>query len=204
MGNIELKNFEDEYMVKVKGGRYVPSFANEEKEVFNKIKSFIENGEKKYNFEKQLEEIKSNYNLEKSERYNFILDKIIEEDEPKNTKNVIQIAILSILAAPLAIPLALVVAILVFVFFFLIGVFAFVLAIGSFAFFVFGISSIWDSLTISLGVSIPSFLLTIGISLLGFGLSAFCALGVSPLIQFTKNNFIKLAKRLSKKGARHA
>lgn len=110
-----------------------------------------------------------------------LLDKIIEEDEPKNTKNVIQIAILSILAAPLAIPLALVVAILVF-----------------------GISSIWDSLTISLGVSIPSFLLTIGISLLGFGLSAFCALGVSPLIQFTKNNFIKLAKRLSKKGARHA
>ena len=72
MGNIELKNFEDEYMVKVKGGRYVPSFANEEKEVFNNIKSFIENGEKKYNFEKQLEEIKSNYNLEKFERYNFI------------------------------------------------------------------------------------------------------------------------------------
>ena len=51
------------------------------KEVFNKIKSFIENGEKKYNFEKQLEEIKSNYNLEKSERYNFILDKIIEEEK---------------------------------------------------------------------------------------------------------------------------
>ena len=49
------------------------------KEIFNNIKSFIENGEKKYNFEKQLEEIKSNYNLEKSERYNFILDKIIEE-----------------------------------------------------------------------------------------------------------------------------
>ena len=47
-----------------------------------------------------------------------LLDKIIEEDEPKNTKNVIQIAILSILAAPLAIPLALVVAILVFVLFF--------------------------------------------------------------------------------------
>ena len=51
------------------------------KEVFNKIKSFIENGEKKYNFEKQLEEIKSNYNLEKSERYNFILNKIIEEEK---------------------------------------------------------------------------------------------------------------------------
>ena len=49
------------------------------KKVFNKIKSFIENGEKKYNFEKQLEEIESNYNLEKSERYNFILNKIIEE-----------------------------------------------------------------------------------------------------------------------------
>ena len=51
------------------------------KEVFNKIKSFIENGEKKYNFEKQLEEIESNYNLEKSERYNFILNKIIEEEK---------------------------------------------------------------------------------------------------------------------------
>ena len=51
------------------------------KEVFNKIKSFIENGEKKYNFEKQLEEIKSNYNLEKSERYNFNLNKIIEEEK---------------------------------------------------------------------------------------------------------------------------
>lgn len=35
MGNIELKNFEDEYMVKVKGGRYTPSFVNEEKEVFD-------------------------------------------------------------------------------------------------------------------------------------------------------------------------
>ena len=50
-------------------------------EIFNNIKSFIENGEKKYNFEKQLEEIESNYNLEKSERYNFILNKIIEEEK---------------------------------------------------------------------------------------------------------------------------
>ncbi|ATV58572.1 hypothetical protein [Fusobacterium pseudoperiodonticum] len=51
------------------------------KEVFNKIKSFIENGEKKYNFKTQLDEIKANYNLEKSERYNFILNKIIEEEK---------------------------------------------------------------------------------------------------------------------------
>ena len=51
------------------------------KEIFNNIKSFIENGEIKYNFEKQLEEIKSNYNLEKSERYSFILNKIIEEEK---------------------------------------------------------------------------------------------------------------------------
>ena len=51
------------------------------KEIFNNIKFFIENGEIKYNFEKQLEEIKSNYNLEKSERYNFILNKIIEEEK---------------------------------------------------------------------------------------------------------------------------
>lgn len=72
----------------------------EYKEVFNKIKSFIENGEKKYNFEKQLEEIESNYNLEKSERYNFILNKIIEEkklylykDEEKFIVNAKEIAI---------------------------------------------------------------------------------------------------------------
>ena len=51
------------------------------KEVFNKIKSFIENGEKKYNFETQLDEIESSYNSEKSERYNFILNKIIEEEK---------------------------------------------------------------------------------------------------------------------------
>ena len=70
------------------------------KEIFNNIKSFIENGEKKYNFEKQLEEIKSNYNSEKSERYNFILNKIIEEeklylykDEEKFIVNAEEIAI---------------------------------------------------------------------------------------------------------------
>lgn len=51
------------------------------KEIFNNIKSFIENGEKKYNFEKQLDEIESNYNLEKSKRYSFILNKIIEEEK---------------------------------------------------------------------------------------------------------------------------
>ena len=70
------------------------------KEVFNKIKSFIENGERKYNFEKQLEEIESSYNSEKSERYNFILNKIIEEeklylykDEEKFIVNAKEIAI---------------------------------------------------------------------------------------------------------------
>ncbi|WP_339007725.1 hypothetical protein LC567_09170 [Fusobacterium animalis] len=70
------------------------------KEIFNNIKFFIENGEKKYNFEKQLEEIKSNYNSEKSERYNFILNKIIEEeklyfykDEEKFIVNVEEMAI---------------------------------------------------------------------------------------------------------------
>ena len=70
------------------------------KEVFNKIKFFIENGEKKYNFETQLDETKSNYNLEESERYNFILNKIIEEeklylykDEEKFIVNAEEIAI---------------------------------------------------------------------------------------------------------------
>lgn len=70
------------------------------KEVFNKIKFFIENGEKKYNFETQLDETKSNYNLEKSERYNFVLNKIIEEeklylykDEEKFIVNAEEIAI---------------------------------------------------------------------------------------------------------------
>ena len=32
---IDLKKFEDEYMIKVKGGKYKPSFANELKEVFD-------------------------------------------------------------------------------------------------------------------------------------------------------------------------
>ena len=32
---IELKNFEDEYIIKVKDGKYIPSFANELKEVFD-------------------------------------------------------------------------------------------------------------------------------------------------------------------------
>ena len=32
---IELKNFEDEYMIKVKGEKYIPSFSNELKEVFD-------------------------------------------------------------------------------------------------------------------------------------------------------------------------
>ena len=70
------------------------------KETFNNIKFFIENGEKKYNFETQLDETKSNYNLEKSERYNFILNKIIEEkklylykDEEKFIVNAEEIAI---------------------------------------------------------------------------------------------------------------
>ena len=32
---IDLKNFEDEYMIKVKGGKYIPYFSNELKEVFD-------------------------------------------------------------------------------------------------------------------------------------------------------------------------
>ena len=32
---IDLKNFEDEHMVNVQGGKYKPSFANELKEVFD-------------------------------------------------------------------------------------------------------------------------------------------------------------------------
>jgi len=70
------------------------------KETFNNIKFFIENGEKKYNFETQLDEIESSYNSEKSERYNFVLNKIIEEkklylykDEEKFIVNVEEIAI---------------------------------------------------------------------------------------------------------------
>ena len=32
---LELKNFEKEYMIEVKGGKYQPSFTDEEKEVFD-------------------------------------------------------------------------------------------------------------------------------------------------------------------------
>ncbi len=72
----------------VKSPNYVGFFGDinkigeiEFKEIFNNIKSFIENGEIEYNFEKQLEKARGNYNLEKSERYNFILNKILEEEK---------------------------------------------------------------------------------------------------------------------------
>ena len=70
-----------------------------------------------------------------------LLDKKVEEDNQdssssKNTKNIVQIAILSILAAPLAIPLFIVAALLTFVFFLLVFIFALVMAIGAFAFFI--------------------------------------------------------------------
>ena len=87
-----------------------------------------------------------------------LLDKKVEEDNQdssssKNTKNIVQIAILSILAAPLAIPLFIVAALLTFVFFLLVFIFALVMAIGAFAFFIFGISLIWDTLTVGLTTS---------------------------------------------------
>ena len=138
-----------------------------------------------------------------------LLDKKVEEDNQdssssKNTKNIVQIAILSILAAPLAIPLFIVAALLTFVFFLLVFIFALVMAIGTFAFFIFGISLIWDTLTVGLSTSIPAFLFTLGLSVLALGLSGhLLARGISPVTQFGKAGFVKLAQLFAKKGARH-
>ena len=54
---IELKNFEDEYMIKVKGGKYIPSFAKELKALCKKHKSL------KKDFEALKEEIETNPNI---------------------------------------------------------------------------------------------------------------------------------------------
>ena len=137
-----------------------------------------------------------------------LLDKKVEGDNQdssssKNTKNIVQIAILSILAAPLAIPLFIVAALLTFVFFLLVFIFALVMAIGAFAFFIFGISLIWDTLTVGLTTSIPAFLFTLGLSVLALGLSGIFYAGISPVTQFGKAGFVKLAQLFAKKGARH-
>ncbi|MBP2620282.1 DUF1700 domain-containing protein [Streptococcus panodentis] len=137
-----------------------------------------------------------------------LLDKKVEEDNqdsntPKSTKSIVQIAILSILAAPLAIPLFIVAAILTFVFFLLVFIFALVMAIGAFAFFIFGISLIWDALTLGLTTSIPAFLFTLGLSVLALGLSGIFYAGISPISQFGRNGFVKLAQLFAKKGVRH-
>lgn len=137
-----------------------------------------------------------------------LLDKKMEEEgqedsSPRNTRSIVQIAILSILAAPLAIPLFLVALILVSVFFLLILVLTFALAILTLALFVVAISFIWDALTLGLPAGIPAFLLTLGISILSLGLSCLCALCVTPLLQFAKFSFVKLAQNFARKGARH-
>ena len=124
-----------------------------------------------------------------------LLDKKVEEDNQdssssKNTKNIVQIAILSILAAPLAIPLFIVAALLTFVFFLLIFNVIIFMATGAFAFFIFGISLIWDTLTL-------------GLSILSLGLSGIFYSGISPVAQFGKAGFVKLAQLLAKKGSRH-
>ena len=137
-----------------------------------------------------------------------LLDKKMEEEQtdssPRSTKQVVQIALLSILAAPLAIPLLLVASILVFVFFLLLLVFTFVMAAAAFAFFIAGISLLWDSLTLGLPASIPAFLFTLGIGVLAMGLSSLFALSITPMLEFAKFSFVKLAQSFARKGARHA
>ena len=137
-----------------------------------------------------------------------LLDKKVEEDNQdssssKNTKNIVQIAILSILAAPLAIPLFIVAALLIIIFFLLIFNVIIFMATGAFAFFIFGISLIWDTLTLGLTTSVPALLFTLGLSILSLGLSGIFYSGISPVAQFGKAGFVKLAQLFAKKGARH-
>lgn len=133
-----------------------------------------------------------------------LLDKKIEEDSSvKNSKQIVQIAILSILAAPLAIPLLILALTLVFTFFLLISVFAFVMAVFAFAMFAIGASLIWDSLTLGMGTSIPAFSLSLGMSLLALGMAGLFYLSIGPILRFIKLSFVKLAQALARKGGHH-
>ena len=137
-----------------------------------------------------------------------LLDKKIEEDSQeagsvKNSKQIVQIAILSILAAPLAIPLLILALTLIFTFFLLVSVLAFVMAVFAFAMFVMGDSLIWDSLTFGMATSIPAFALSLGMSLLALGLSGLFYLSIGPILRFIKLSFVKLAQALARKGGRH-
>ena len=137
-----------------------------------------------------------------------LLDKKIEEDSQeassvKNSKQIVQIAILSILAAPLAIPLLILALTLVFTFFLLISVLAFVMAVFTFAMLLLGASLIWDSLTLGMATSIPAFALSLGMSLLALGMAGLFYLSIGPILRFIKLSFVKLAQALARKGGRH-
>ena len=137
-----------------------------------------------------------------------LLDKKIEEDSleagsVKNSKQIVQIAILSILAAPLAIPLLILALTLTFTFFLLVSVLAFVMAVFTFAMLLLGASLIWDSLTLGMATSIPAFALSLGMSLLALGLAGLFYLSIGPILRFIKLSFVKLAQALARKGDRH-
>lgn len=137
-----------------------------------------------------------------------LLDKKIEEDSQeadsvKNSKQIVQIAILSILAAPLAIPLLILALTLIFTFFLLVSVLAFVMAVFTFAMLLLGASLIWDSLTLGMATSIPAFALSLGMSFLAFGLAGLFYLSTGPILRFIKLSFVKLAQALARKGGHH-
>ena len=137
-----------------------------------------------------------------------LLDKKIEEDSQeassvKNSKQIVQIAILSILAAPLAIPLLILALTLIFTFFLLVSVLAFVMAVFTFTMLLLGASLIWDSLTLGMATSIPAFALSLGMSFLAFGLAGLFYLSTGPILRFIKLSFVKLAQALARKGDHH-
>jgi len=137
-----------------------------------------------------------------------LLDKKIEEDSQeassvKNSKQIVQIAILSILAAPLAIPLLILALTLIFTFFLLVSVLAFVMAVFTFAMLLLGASLIWDSLTLGMATSIPAFALSLGMSLLALGMAGLFYLSIGPILRFIKLSFVKLAQALARKGGHH-
>lgn len=137
-----------------------------------------------------------------------LLDKKIEEDSQeassvKNSQQIVQIAILSILAAPLAIPLLILALTLIFTFFLLVSVLAFVMAVFTFAMLLLGASLIWDSLTLGMATSIPAFALSLGMSLLALGMAGLFYLSIGPILRFIKLSFVKLAQTLARKGDRH-
>ncbi|MBP2624166.1 DUF1700 domain-containing protein [Streptococcus oricebi] len=131
-----------------------------------------------------------------------LLNRRIEEEgqEAKKNSDTLKIVLLTIFAAPIAAPLALVAIVLLFVFFLLLCLLLATLAVGSLAFLVTGIGTIWSSLTTALGISLSTFLMVLGVGIFFLGLAGLMFLAIKPAANFIKFLFLSLSLKLTKRG----